>query len=221
MVKGELLATACATLLLFSSGGSLASGDEAARGPSYCRYDLDVSRQPDARFVIGHLRGQRYTTCPFLDEQPEPVRIYVEDRGSGACGDMPIGGLSTLRITAITGSAHDQALASCLSGKSPQTEGAAAGKVYLLSASLGAHGDRDLAEIAANELALAGLPVSHLDTRTQNGTSYVCFEMMSGATMDPLAFLRSDGAKIPATTTQAENPAPTCRLAFKALGMEP
>jgi hypothetical protein len=78
-----------------------------------------------------------------------------------------------------------------------------------------------LTTAAIREVGLSGLPVSYLLTEGRNGTSYVCLEMMSGATMDPLAFLRSDGAKIPATTTEAENPAPTCRLAFKALGMEP
>ena len=66
---------------------------------------------------------------------------------------------------------------------------------------------------------LAGLPVYSLEVRGTGAAGYACFEMMRGAEVDPLAYLRSTGAPVPPGTTERLGVAPNCYMAYHLMGL--
>lgn len=189
------------------SGGS-------ERPIAFCRYDIDVRRLPDPHVRLGHLLA-RYATCPFIAGQFAPARMYTIEIGATECSGEALKGLPIVTATRISRAEQQRDSSECFPlWKPTQIDKPAPGKVYLLQAPRRNFNYRrpsdPLGDIAIRVTELAGLPVSQLEVQGNERVSYACFEMMPGAEIDPLTYLRATSEPLPAGTTETEGVADNC-----------
>jgi len=223
------------TALLFASSILVCAGGptekieaptagSAAAHVSYCRYDVDVSALANPYSKIGNISGLRYATCPFLARQRAPARVYVSN--SENCSAKDLRGLPIARVEPITKIINDRDLARCFPGGNSRSEpssGDEAG-IYLVEGSIGTDSKHDYAKsigaIAFRAIGLAGLPIAHFQVRGSNSKVYVCLEMLRGADLDPLSYIKLAGQSVPSGTLQHRLSDANCDAAFRKMGLE-
>lgn len=209
---------------------ALAAGAAAPAAPrrpvappaTYCRYDIDVRALPDAHARLGRIFGLGHATCPFITGQRQPVRLYTSSRTATRCDAAFLRGFRVVGAVRISLQDEQRGLRACMPfSRSTPTAARSPGKVYLLKAPAvnDPRNPNRIGLLAFLSTEVAGLPVYSLEVRGTGAAGYACFEMMRGAEVDPLAYLRSTGAPVPPGTTERLGVAPNCYMAYHLMGL--
>ena len=190
---------------------------------TYCRYDIDVRSMPNAHVRLGHILGVPYVTCPFIAGIRAPAHIYTTDNKSTNCDRNRLGDIPVLRSEKISRDQHWIDVRACFPAmKAPPESRKAPGEVILLQspASDDPRNMNPIGTLAFRATGLAGLPVSYLSILGTTKIGYACFEMMKGADIDPLNYIRATSTSVPPGTIEKKGMAPNCHAAYTALGLQ-
>ena len=208
--------------------GAANPGPWAVTPVAMCRFEIDVRQMGNPHVALGQLLGGRQTVCPFFANQSSPAIALVMQWGK-TCKMELATGLRANNATALNFSQFASQTVACdpMYRQTTPEASSAPGAVFVITAREHVRATPfDTQEFSQHEnevhrlLTAGGLPISYADGWGENDIHYFCFEMMKGADVDPLAFLRSGSPWLSREGKEHRSGAPNCVLATRQFGVE-